>query len=82
MADRDKKIALMRELHENKSLQALRTVVELLNVLIDETRESNDDAHGDQLLRNQGKIEACKTIRDIILKEPPPKDLSKGINLT
>ena len=81
MADRDKKMALMRELHENKSLQALRSVVELLNVLIEETREANDDASGDQLVRNQGKIESYKAFRDIILKEPPPKDLSKGINL-
>jgi len=80
--DRDKKIALQRSLFENNALQGLRDVVSLLNVLIEEAREANDDATGDQVMRNQGKIEALKSLRDTILKEPPPKDPSKGINLT
>lgn len=83
MSDRTKKIALQRELFANNAGQVLRNLVELLDIFIEESREANDTVDDGRLLGiNQGKIEGYKHLRDIILKEPPPKDSSKGINLT
>lgn len=82
MIRRDKIIELRKKIFENSSLQVIQNVVLLIDVLIEEARQDNDTARWIRVARNQGKIEGLSALRDMITKAPPPKDSSKGINLT
>jgi hypothetical protein len=83
MIDRREKLQIIVDLFENNSCSFSKNTIMLLNVLIEEARVSNDDAEGPEVVRNQGKIIALKSVRDYILKGIPPRDeTQKGINLT
>lgn len=65
------KSRLIAELNQVKTEQGVRMISQLLNLLIQETRESNDSAGYKAVLINQGKIEAYKTIIDDINRGLP-----------
>lgn len=50
---------------------SVRNIMRLLDVLIDETRISNDSVEGNEIYRNQGKIQAYQALKEIIERGLP-----------
>lgn len=58
--------SLIAELKGSGSLPTLALVRDLLDVLAQENRLRNDEARGDDLLVNQGKVQMCKEIKNFL----------------
>jgi hypothetical protein len=82
MMDRREKLQLIANIYADNACNFSRSLLKLIDGLIDEARALNDEAPPPEVVRNQGKITALKDLKDYILKEPPQKDDSKGLNLT
>jgi hypothetical protein len=82
MMDRREKLQLMANIYVDNACNFSRSLLKLIEGLIEEARAANDEAPASEVVRNQGKITALKDLKDYILKEPPQKDDSKGLNLT
>lgn len=66
--EHDKKIRLIRAINQEFSGQMHKPVLDLIDVLINETRIDNDTAQGRQFLMNQGKVAAYMQLRAYIVK--------------
>lgn len=69
--ERSHKKEIIKFLNENNSSPFIRNVVDLCNILIEEAREANDEAHGDAIYVNQGQIKALKALVVSITKKIP-----------
>ena len=67
----DKKAEMIGRLHGYRLEDSGRDLTMLLDILVAETRESNDRAEGIQVSRNQGKIEGFLELRDMIARGLP-----------
>lgn len=56
------KVELITQLHSCGGERATHLLLELLPVMIQEFRELNDTAVADEVIKNQGKIEALKDL--------------------
>ena len=61
------KAVLISDLHGLKDTEPCAVMVKLLNFSIEETREINDYATGEEFRFNQGKISAYKDLLHIIV---------------
>jgi len=82
MMDRREKLQLIANLYSDNACNFSNSLLKLIEGLIEEARAANDEALPSEVVRNQGKITALKDLKNYILKEPPQKDDSKGLNLT
>lgn len=57
---------LLKELKGSGSLPTLALVRELMDELAQEYRIRNDEARGDDLLVNQGKVQMCKEVKNFL----------------
>lgn len=64
----DVKTEHIATLSENIQSPLVKTMIILLQILIDEARVENDIAIGDEILKNQGKIAGFKTLREYIIR--------------
>jgi hypothetical protein len=60
------KTDLVVKLNGSRGAEPCQVMVKLLNFLLEETREDNDIAQGNEILMNQGKITAYKTLLNAI----------------
>jgi hypothetical protein len=82
MMDRREKLQLIANIYQDNACNFSRSLLKLIDGLIDEARALNDEALPSEVVRNQGKITTLKDLKDYILKGLPEKDDSKGLNLT
>ena len=77
--EQKKKMELINEVHANKGTQAGVKMVELCDFFIDELRRDNDLADDHQFKHNQGRIDAWKKMKEIIVEgipnRMPPKEI-------
>lgn len=66
------------KLNGSRGTEPCQLMVKLLNLLLDETRESNDMAQKDEVLLNQGKITAYKTLISAITVGYPTLNQKTG----
>ena len=66
------KSGIVEELHGTRS--QLRSLIKLLDILIDEARVRNDEISQEDLPWNQGKIVAWMELKDIIERDPPQQN--------
>lgn len=65
------KAVIISELYEHRSESTCSSVLKLLEILIQEARESNDSATVRGILRTQGEIKGYKTLQEYILRGLP-----------
>lgn len=65
------KAELIIEIFAAQKDNSVRNIMKLLDVLIDETRISNDSVEGNDIYRNQGKIQAYQALKEIIERGLP-----------
>jgi hypothetical protein len=82
MMDRKEKLQLRANLFADNACNFSRSLLKIIEGLIEEVRALNDEAEPSEVVLNQGKIAILKELQNYILKEPPPKDDSKRLNLT
>jgi hypothetical protein len=74
MVNRDK-IEKITQLHESRGSHDCTLILSILNIIIQEIRESNDSCDPTELRFNQGKIEAFNELRRYILSGILPEGL-------
>jgi hypothetical protein len=65
------KAVLIAEVHTAKNDPAMKSMLKLIDFLIDETRILNDTAEGNDVYRNQGAILALRALLDYALRDMP-----------
>lgn len=65
------KAEIVSEIHVVRNESAAQNFLKLLDVLTAEARERNDTARPEDVLKNQGEIEAYKALRDYITRGLP-----------
>lgn len=71
MADRKHLAHLQRELHARRTLPEIRLVVDVLNALIDDIKETLVRTTDDRFWLEQGKAQAYMRLRDLIERPSP-----------
>lgn len=65
------KAVLIAEVHTAKNDPAMKSMLKLIDFLIDETRVLNDTAEENDVYRNQGAILALSALREYVLRDMP-----------
>jgi hypothetical protein len=65
------KAVLIAEVHTSKNDPAMKSMLKLIDLLIDEARELNDTAEGNNIYRNQGAVIALNVVKEYILRDMP-----------
>ena len=63
MSVKDQQAELLKEIQEGGNLDTIEKIKSLIDLYIQEAREDNDDATGDQLLLNQGGVQRLKYLK-------------------
>jgi hypothetical protein len=67
----NKKATLIIELNASKTDERVRNLLSLIDILVTETRLENDTAEGNELYRNQGKIQGLVDLQESIIRGLP-----------
>ena len=65
------KSELIGRIYAERHTQTCVNVLNLLDMRVNEIREENDEAAGDKVITNQGKIQAYKELRYFIIHGIP-----------
>jgi hypothetical protein len=78
---RQRKNEIIALIQANNASLPVRNVVSLIQILIQEARESNDDAEPQEVLRNQGQIKGLKALMDDITKDVSQRSITSKPDL-
>ena len=71
MLSNREKAVLIIEISAHNQESTCKSIVSLLDILLQETREANDTSSGEEYFLNQGEIRAYKRLRDMIMRGLP-----------
>jgi hypothetical protein len=73
---------LIKRINEQRSSHLMLSVVELLECLIEETRDELETLHGVECLRAQGGVSKIRYILSLFTRDIPTESKFKGLGLS